>query len=133
MSKMIQAIILVSIVLAIIPCAVQAQRAVAVATDGGQVLVLMDDGTVYSLESTDNPQKVPIDNVMAVSMGSSVSLALRSDGTVWAWGDNFYGELGDGSLNSSNMPVRVKGLTNVVATAAGGDGACYALKDDGTV
>lgn len=86
MSKMIQAIILVSIVLAIIPCAVQAQRAVAVATDGGQVLVLMDDGTVYSLESTDNPQKVPIDNVMAVSMGSSVSLALRSDGTVWAWG-----------------------------------------------
>ncbi|MDI6898057.1 RCC1 domain-containing protein [Methanocella conradii] len=133
MRRIIRLAILVAIVFAVFPCAAHAQKVVAVSIEGGgRVLMLMDDGTVYSLGSKDDLQKVSIDNVTTVSAGSMVSLALRSDGTVWAWGDNYYGGLGDGTLNSSSTPVKVKGLANVVAIAVG-DGTCYALKGDGTV
>jgi hypothetical protein len=60
------------------------------------------------------------------------SLALLSNGTVMAWGDNQSGELGNGTLTDSNVPVPVTGLTKVTAISAGGQFA-LALKANGTV
>ena len=60
------------------------------------------------------------------------SLALKSDGTVWAWGYNNYGQLGDGTTTDRHTPVSVSGLTGVTAIA-GGYGHSLALKSDGTV
>ena len=71
-------------------------------------------------------------NVIAVSAGQSHSLALKSDGTVLAWGWNFYGQLGDGTQVSTGTPTQVSGLTNVIAIQAS-NGASFALKSDGTV
>ena len=48
--------------------------------------------------------------VIAVATGVGHSLALKSDGTVWAWGYNGYGQLGDGTTTSRNNPGQVKGL-----------------------
>ena len=59
-------------------------------------------------------------------------LAIKNDGTLWAWGDNTDGELGDGTYNDRDTPVQVVGLTNVIAIAAGGYHN-LALKSDGTV
>ncbi|MDQ4133920.1 MAG: hypothetical protein M3179_12120 [Actinomycetota bacterium] len=70
--------------------------------------------------------------MMSVSAGGYHSLALRSDGTVWAWGWNGYGQLGTGSRAHSFTPVPVPGLTDVVAIAAGWLHS-VALKADGTV
>jgi alpha-tubulin suppressor-like RCC1 family protein len=70
--------------------------------------------------------------VVAISAGSSHSLAVKSDGTVWAWGSNYYGELGDGTINDSSTPVQVYGLSGITAVAAGYDHS-LALKSDGTV
>jgi alpha-tubulin suppressor-like RCC1 family protein len=49
------------------------------------------------------------------------TLALRSDGTVWAWGDNSDGQLGDGSTGGSTGPVEVAGLAGVTQVAAGSE------------
>jgi hypothetical protein len=51
--------------------------------------------------------------------GGAYSLALKDDGTVWAWGYNFDGQLGDGTNTDSNTPVQVSCLSNVQAIAGG--------------
>jgi alpha-tubulin suppressor-like RCC1 family protein len=75
-----------------------------------------------------------ISDVVAVAGGEWYSLALRADGTLWAWGDNSYGQLGINNVGivSSSSPVQVQGLTGVTAMAAGGHHA-LAVRNDGTV
>jgi alpha-tubulin suppressor-like RCC1 family protein len=71
--------------------------------------------------------------VQAVAAGSQHSLALTSDGEVWAWGGNAYGQLGDGSITDRGQPVRLTtlGLSGrVIAIAAGGEHS-LALTADG--
>ena len=69
---------------------------------------------------------------VSVAAGNWHSLAVKSDGTVWAWGTNSVGELGDGTTTSCDTPVQVSGLSGVVAVA-GGSYHNLALKSDGTV
>ena len=64
--------------------------------------------------------------------GGQHSLALKSDGTVWAWGLNDYNQLGNGTATNSSKPVQVPGLNNASAIAAGYFHS-LALKSDGTV
>ena len=79
-----------------------------------------------------------LDGVVAIAAGYYHSLALKSDGTVWAWGNNSNGQLGEGTATNYNTPVQVVGpggtgtLTGVVAIAAG-DANSLALESDGTV
>ena len=72
-----------------------------------------------------------LSGVIAVAAGNRHSLALRSDGTVWAWGDNSYGQLGNGSTASSSVPVQVRDLTGCQSLAAGG-GHALASRSGGT-
>ena len=76
----------------------------------------------------------------AISSGYNHTCALRSDATVWCWGSDYSGQLGDGTRGDVNLqrllPVQVhKGtgrLTGVKAIAAGWDHTC-ALRTDATV
>ncbi|MBV9322284.1 MAG: hypothetical protein JO352_00695 [Chloroflexi bacterium] len=47
------------------------------------------------------------------------SLVLKNDGTVWAWGGNWFGELGNGTTTNSTTPVQATGLTGQTLIAAG--------------
>jgi alpha-tubulin suppressor-like RCC1 family protein len=59
-------------------------------------------------------------DVVAIAAGSAHSLALKSDGTVWSWGGNTNGQLGNGTNIDSNIPVQVSDLTGVADIAASG-------------
>jgi alpha-tubulin suppressor-like RCC1 family protein len=69
---------------------------------------------------------------MAVATGLNFTLALKSDGTLWAWGYNGFGQLGDNTTTQRTYPVQVGVLTNVIAIAAG-DNHSIALTSDGYV
>ncbi len=64
-----------------------------------------------------------------VAAGSQHSLLLKADGTVWAFGNNFYGQLGDGSNIDRSTPVKI--FENAQAISAGGQHSLI-LKNDGT-
>ncbi len=68
----------------------------------------------------------------AIAAGFKHGMALKSDGTVWTWGGNEYGQLGDGTTTNRSTPVQTAGLTSVVAIAAS-DRHTASLKSDGTV
>ena len=71
-------------------------------------------------------------NVVAIAGARDHTLALRGDGTVWAWGDNEFGNLGIGTTTNHSTPVQVQSLTNIVAIAGGRDHS-LAVRSDGTV
>ncbi len=67
-----------------------------------------------------------------VAAGATHSVVLKPDGTVWTWGGNSNGQLGDGTLNPHSTPMQVPGIVNIIAVAAGADHS-LALSSDGTV
>jgi alpha-tubulin suppressor-like RCC1 family protein len=70
-------------------------------------------------------------NNFMISTGKGFTIALKHDGTVWSWGGNIRGQLGDGTSDDSTTPRQV-GLTQVVSIASGYSHT-IALKSDGTV
>ena len=67
--------------------------------------------------------------VMALAAGRNHGLALRSDGTVMAWGLNSSGQLGNGTKTSRSTPVLVSGIVGAIAVAAGADHSVALLAD----
>ena len=67
-----------------------------------------------------------------IAAGSEYTVALKSDGTRWAWGYNWEGQLGDGTNTDRLSPVQIGSDTNWLSIAAGGYHT-VALKLDGTL
>ncbi len=128
-------------------------------SDGDHNMALRSDGTVWAWghnvegqlgNGTTNDSHVPVQvkrssstnltNIISIEGGYYSGIALRNDGTVWAWGSNFNGLLGVGTTANgfSLYALQVKGpggsgsLTNIVEIA-GGNGHFLALRGDGTV
>lgn len=60
------------------------------------------------------PTKTP-----AICIGVTHGLAVTTEGGVYAWGDNYFGQLGNDTRTSSRVPVLVQGLSNVVKVSSG--------------
>jgi alpha-tubulin suppressor-like RCC1 family protein/plastocyanin len=100
-------------------------------------------GLVCPDETT--PVGIPgISGVSTVSIGSRHTLAIREDGSVWAWGENTTAQLGLGTTSGpeicagppagscSTKPIKVPGLSNIVSVAGGGNHS-LAARSDGIV
>ena len=131
---------------------------VAIAAGDIHSLALKSDGTLWAWgvnqwgelgDNTTTNRSAPVQvldsggtgalsNVVAISANAAHSLALKSDGTVWSWGYNFYGQLGNNTTTNSSIPLQVLGpggagtLSGIVSIAAL-EGSSIALKSDGTV
>lgn len=66
----------------------------------------------------------------AVSAGRTHTMAIKSDATLWAWGNNSQGQLGDGTTTSKSAPVKI--MDDVAAVSANGYHTT-AIKSDGTL
>jgi len=127
--------------------------AVSVAAGANTAFAVVDDGTAvgwganvsgslgrdaYTPASDPVPAAVKgLSDVMAISVGGTSGathvLALRSDGTVWAWGGNMSGQLGAPPATPSRATAEaVAGVTGAEQVAGGG-AFSLALKSDGTV
>jgi alpha-tubulin suppressor-like RCC1 family protein len=122
-------------------------------------IVLKSDGTVWTWganfdgklglgETNTVRSSVPVEvhgpgnvsylnSVKAIMGGEEHNLALKADGTLWAWGWNAFGQLGDGTTNTAWTPVQtglnsVPPLTNVIKLG-GRPYFTLAVKSDGTV
>ncbi|WP_085053197.1 InlB B-repeat-containing protein, partial [Candidatus Magnetominusculus xianensis] len=95
----------------------------------------LGNGTIGEYESRKVPEQVSgLSGVIAIAGGQGISMALKSDGTVWAWGENSYGQLGNGTnTNYETTPVQVSGLSGVIAINSAFGETFLALKSDGTV
>jgi alpha-tubulin suppressor-like RCC1 family protein len=79
-----------------------------------------------------------LSRVTGIATGGDASLATENDGlsavtSVWAWGANYYGQLGDGTTASRATPERVIGLPAAVAGISAGYGFAAVLGADGSV
>ncbi|MGB9864341.1 MAG: RCC1 domain-containing protein [Candidatus Saccharicenans sp.] len=127
-------------------------KIIAIAAGWDYSSALMSDGTVFSwgfngdgqlgLGISDHqdthslPKKIPyLSNITAIAAGWNHALALDKDGKVWAWGNNSYGQLGNGEIRDKfpygePIPNQVKNLSDIVAIAAG-EGFSLALDCEG--
>src|SRR5438045_6229686 len=92
-------------------------------------IVLKSDGTVWTwgagsfgklgINTTTGRSLVPVEvhgagnldylhSVTAIMGGETHNMALKSDGTLWSWGYNFVGELGDGTTDGAALPIQVR-------------------------
>ena len=79
------------------------------------------------------PIRIPdLSDVVAIDTGFDHSLALLKDGTVRAWGQNRFGQLGDGTTMNRDRPVVVQGIRNAIAIGTAHHASAAALAD-GTV
>lgn len=120
---------------------------IAIASMGINSVALKSDGTVWTWGdnaqgqlgngNTGTDSNIPVQvsgltNVIAITGGGFHSIALKNDGTAWAWGYNGDGRLGNGTTTSSNVPVQISNLTGIISLGAGANGHSLFLKNDGT-
>src|SRR6266568_8138824 len=121
-------------------------------------IILKSDGTVWTwgtggfgklgINTTTGKSLVPVEvhgaanmdylhSVTAIMGGETHNMALKSDGTLWSWGYNFVGELGDGTTNDAATPVQV-GLNSIppltsVTKLGGRTYFSLAVKSEGSI
>ena len=113
-------------------------HSVAIKTDGtlwawgGNAQGQLGDGTIVSKSSPVQVGALTTWSKISIATGANFTLAVKTDGTLWAWGLNNFGELGDGTIVKKSSPVQVGALTTWSKIGCG-DNHAMAIKTDGTL
>jgi len=93
----------------------------------------LGDGTNGTNDNKNTPTRIGADyNWESVSAGYAHTVAIKTDGSLWAWGYNEYGQLGDGTNFSKNTPTQIGADYNWVSMFAGRSHT-VAIKTDGSL
>ncbi len=94
----------------------------------GTCTVTLTDATTVNATFT------PISNsaFSVIATGERHNIALRADGTLWGWGDNTFGQVGDGTTTQRNSAIQIGADTDWAAITAGTNHS-LAIKTDGTL
>ena len=133
----------------IVPVEIQTNGVTAISGGYDFSLFLKSDGTMWGMGDQGSGQlgdgtygssvnnyatNVPVkitNGVAAISAGFEHSLFIRNDGSLWAMGDNTYGELGNGTKNPTDVPIEIMS-SNVQSIAAGTYFSLF-VKNDGSL
>jgi len=118
-----------------------------VSCGSGSTAAIKTDGTLWTWgnnisgqlgDGTRTDRSSPVQTISGgtnwkqVSCGYRNTAAIKTDGTLWTWGDNFYGQLGDGTSTSRSSPVQtITGGSNWKQVSCGSNST--AIKTDGTL
>lgn len=86
---------------------------------GGNEHGQLGNGEQSSAVAVEPVQVQGLADITMISAGDNHSLALREDGTVWAWGGNDKGQLGNTTGKDSLLPIQVQGLPEITGIASG--------------
>lgn len=119
----------------------------AIAAGSQFSVALKQDGTLWAWGNDNNGQvgdNTPVGTItfrnapvqigtgfVSIAAGSYHTLALKADGSLWAWGYNANGQLGDGTTTTRIVPVQI--AASGYAKIAGGENHSVAIKQDGTL
>lgn len=119
-----------------------------IVTGGNHNLAIKTDGTLWTwgannfgqlgnntIVASSSPSKIGIATdwaQVAAGVSGDHSFAIKTDGTLWAWGYNFYGQLGDGTGTDRHVPTQIGSATDWKYIAPGSF-FTLALKTDGTL
>jgi len=132
------------------PEQIESSGVIAVAAAANHTLFLESDGSLWGMGTNGSgqlgigstidqhtPEQIVASGVTDIAAGGGIlssgghTLFLKRDGSLWAMGDNTYGELGDGTTTQRNTPVQI--VASGVTAIAGGDGFSLFLKNDGSL
>lgn len=97
----------------------------------GALLTLKNDGTVTSYNGS-TETVLNLQNIVQLAGSSNFAMALDSSGNIYSWGDNTYGELGQGNTTSLATPTQIPNIGNVKSIAARNISA-YAIMNDNSI
>lgn len=112
----------------------------------GHIVALSNDGEVYAwgrnkygqlgngleLDEYTSPEKIEsLTNIIKIESGINHSIALDHNGNIYAWGDNSYGQFGNGNNIGSNVPVLVDTINDINNIAVGYNHTIFVKNNDG--
>jgi len=100
---------------------------------GGNYYDQLGNGTGWAKVSEPTQESTGATDWTAIAAGANYTVALKADGTLWAWGDNQYGKLGDGTTTNRTTPTQESTVATNWTSIAAANGHTVALKSDGTL
>ena len=145
---LLSVILTIAIVVPAVPAQASGAEGTATISAGdNQSLLVLADGSLWAWgsvgynrsssqsgsgqwgDSAYAPTKI-MDGVASASAGGSHSMAIKDDGSLWAWGQNMFGQIGDGTTEYRATPVKIM---DGVAAVSARDTLTMALKKDGSL